>query len=1420
MNSLILSAVLFLLFLLPLRGQYKNIVFDRITRQEGFNGESCDCFLQDHLGFIWIGGVGINKYDGYKFTHYLELPGCKNCPPTTNYYIKKMVEDDLDLIWLLTVNGVAIFDPEKERTVLLKPPQMPDFNKEFNSYTGDIIKDSKGNIWASDENGLLKVSYSVRGHKPVTSDMIFRYGTDSIYTWKSFCNSPDMHSDNNKVQRIYEDSYGNIWAGTRNGLYFLKNGNEKFIRIDTGYNGVSRLAGNEVRDILQYDDDTFWIATYSGITRISNTRRFLDEDIQGNTRSLRYSSFLKSEGIITSLMKDRSGNLFIGTSANLLILPGNEKNDVPNFDLVYKNQNDLSGIGYNSGVLSIMQDNGGEIWVAHNFNYIIKFNLKKSYFTSYEDMIRKNFRHFEAISLQGDNYKNLWVGTYLGDLFKFRREDLKVTKYNQGGWNPIRYLINAGRDNLLLGQEWGITGFNTLNGTFYDPVSGSSVVSAKLKNTRVYSLLKDSNIIYISSQYGIFALNTATHKVIQGKSSTSDSVLIDNDHYYQLIKSVKGEIWVASSYKGLSRICYDRKANLLSIIPYVSDKFSDLNILGADNVALYQENDSIMWLGNQHLQKIYLKTGEIQTFKLFTDIDFVGVYSILDDDKGNLWLGTEFGLCRFNKKNGDTKLFTKEDGWPIKGHTLLNAYKNVDGTMYFGGEGGFYSFNPDSIKADTYIPPVVITAMQLMNRELKVDTSGKGVLSYGIPYTASIELAHNQNNVSFEFASLDYTRPMKNRYAYKLEGYQNNWIETDAGNRMATFTNLNPGKYTLRIKGSNSDGIWNENGTSLLIKIRHPWWSNPIAWSIYMISVMLFVTFYIKWRTWRLTKEKSEIEAMVKVQTIKVEEQKSEILMQKNLLEEQNQKIIELDRIKSRFFANISHEFRTPLALIQGPVEELLDNPHRTVKERTKLNIVYRNAKRLLNLVSQLLDISRIEASQMKLEITESDIIVFLRSLTASFNSLAETKDIRYKCIFPSENIKTWFDPDKCEKIVTNLLSNAFKFTPGGGTIIFSAGYIFNHDQIPVSLQFSVQDNGCGIAQESILKIFDRFYQVEESLRRESGGAGIGLSLVNDLVRLIHGEVTVTSMPGEGSTFCVRFPLGKEHLDKSEYSIMTEFNEPVISTIVSGSEIDSVIEEKEDIAGKKPVLLLVEDNNDIRIYLADNLQSKYNIKVASDGVVGLKKASEIMPDLIITDLMMPFMDGIELCRKLKSDESTSHIPVIMLTAKATVPDKIFGLQTGADDYIPKPFHMAELKARVNNLIEQRKRLRERFTKELNVKLSDITVTSIDEKFLQKAVTLVDQHLKDEKFDISMFREKMNMSSSTLFRKLSALTNQSPTEFIRTLRLKRAASLLSQNFGNITQISLEAGFNNISYFNKSFKKMFGVTPTDYSKNNQL
>ncbi len=527
------------------------------------------------------------------------------------------------------------------------------------------------------------------------------------------------------------------------------------------------------------------------------------------------------------------------------------------------------------------------------------------------------------------------------------------------------------------------------------------------------------------------------------------------------------------------------------------------------------------------------------------------------------------------------------------------------------------------------------------------------------------------------------------------------------------------------------------------------------------------------------------------------------------------EKLHEVDEMKSRFFANLSHEFRTPLTLIFGPAKDIIDGT-KELKTKENAGIIKRNASRLYSLVNQLLDLSKLEAGKMKLEASEQNIMPLLKGLVLSFSSLAERKKITLNFNTIEENLNVYIDKDKVEKIISNLLSNAFKFTPEGGKIDFTVEKLIEDAEIRIA------DNGIGIAKERLDKIFDRFYQVDGSHTRESEGTGIGLALTKELVELHKGKIEVESEYGKGTTFKVLIPLGKDHLkpeeivekDLPEETEITVEETELITEIKSGKEktdIDILLETG------KPLLLIVEDNSDVRKYIISHLEDDYRILEAVDGEDGLKEALKHIPDLIISDIMMPKMDGFELCEKLKTDERTSHIPVILLTAKATDKDKTEGYETGADDYIMKPFDAVVLKVRIKNLIEQRRKLREHFKKEGLIELEDKEITSLDKKFLQKAIEIINKNLSDTSFNVELFAEELSMSRRNLDRKLIALTGESPSDLIKRVRLIRASKLLTQKFGNISEIALEVGFSNPAYFSKCFREQFGLTPSEYETN---
>ncbi len=607
--------------------------------------------------------------------------------------------------------------------------------------------------------------------------------------------------------------------------------------------------------------------------------------------------------------------------------------------------------------------------------------------------------------------------------------------------------------------------------------------------------------------------------------------------------------------------------------------------------------------------------------------------------------------------------------------------------------------------------------------------------------------------------------------------------------RNATYTNLDAGEYVFRVTSSNRDGVWNEKGASLKIIIPPPFWATWWAYSLYVLFA-LGLLYGIR----RYELNRTLLKSQHKLDEVRLHERE------------------ETDKMKSRFFANISHEFRTPLTLMLGPAKDVIE---KTKEPHTKKNvgIIKRNAGRLYGLVNQLLDLSKLEAGKMTLETREQNIIPLLKGLVLSFTSLAERKKITLKFNTIEENLNVYIDKEKVEKIIINLLSNAFKFTPEGGRIDFTVEKMIKEAEIRIS------DNGVGIPKDRIDKIFDRFFQVDGSHTREGEGTGIGLALTKELAELHKGKIKVESKEGEGTTLTVLLPLGKEHLKPEEICEAEKEQEEgkqkeltLTEDIISDPESRK---EKTDIDvlldTNKPLLLIIEDNTDVRKYIIGHLEDDYRIQEAVDGEDGLEQALNHIPDLIISDVMMPKMDGFELCNNLKTDEKTSHIPIIMLTAKATSEDKIEGYETGADDYIMKPFDAAELKVRINNLIEIRRKLQEKFSSDEFVIPKELN--SIDEQFLNKVLKVINEHISEENFSIELLSKESAMSKEQIYKKLKALTGKSPSLFLRSIRLVKAKKMIKENKNTISEISYLVGFSSPAYFTKCFKEEFGNSPSD-------
>jgi signal transduction histidine kinase/AraC-like DNA-binding protein len=874
---------------------------------------------------------------------------------------------------------------------------------------------------------------------------------------------------------------------------------------------------------------------------------------------------------------------------------------------------------------------------------------------------------------------------------------------------------------------------------------------------------------------------------------------------------------------------------------------------------VYEDKSNNLWIGTAGgLNLLDRETNKFTSFRVKNGLASDIILSILEDDHGNLWMATPVGITRFYlDESGQEQVTNYPVSDPITFYAEEVSYKDDNGVMYFGGKNGFISFHPDHIQENTRIPPIVVTDFKLFNESVIPGMVGESPLQYEISETDQIILLYDQNFISFEFAALDYTDPGKNLYAYKMEGIEEEWVNSDASQRFANYTDMQPGEYVFMVKGSNNDGVWNDEGTSIRILITPPWWRTTWAYAAY---IFLFTLTLYALR--RYDQKRQNLKHELEMEHV------------------HSEKLEEVDRMKSRFFTNISHEFRTPLTLIKGPVKQLVSGEFKG-NLREQYRMILRNSDRLLKLVNQLLDFSKLESGQMKLKVAHTDVVKFLNGIVLSFCSLAERKKISLNYETKEESLMGYIDHDKIEKILTNLLSNAFKFTPNGGKIsveikndIPGKAGIQNNEWIPHQVrddnnsQFQIPNSdlveivvtntGPGIPPDELDKIFDRFYQADTTYKKDSEGTGIGLALTKELVELHHGSIEVSSdlenHPPQSplnrgevylTIFSIILPIGKEHL--SEEEVKTGVQSPETGKQIIPDKIPEEyarysitdIEEKSDSSYqpsasglqspvsnisspasglRSPLVLIVEDNPDVTTYIRSFMDNDYRIITAINGELGWKRALDKIPELIISDVMMPVMDGFELCKKLKSDQRTSHIPVILLTAKADMESKIEGLEFGVDDYISKPFEALELQVRTKNLIDQRKILREKFSMMMEIKPGEVTASSMDEKFVKHLLEVFEVHISEPDFSTEEFAREVGMSRMHLNRKLQAIANQSTHEFIRTLRLKRAAQLLKKTAGSVSEIAYSLGFNSPSHFTYAFRKQFGQPPSLYLKRN--
>jgi len=1383
-NKIFIVVFLFaILFTSIINGQSDHQKFKHITAKQGLPSNTVYSSIRDSRGFMWFAtGIGLYRYDGYEFMEYRNNPS-DTVSLSGNLITSQLFIDNAGKLWVGTRNnGLNCFDTETEMST--RYMHDPDDKSSISSNNiHRLYQDEKGELWVATLGGGLN-KLDKNNHE-----------------FMSFLPVPgDPSADENFIQSVIEYDETHLLTGTRKGLFILDLSEEIFIPFTVFSKTEFDFQQDVFVDIVD-DNDSYWFATENGLLKF--------DKITGST--FRYQSdesdnLSLSSNIIRQIIEDPDKR-FLWISTVWGLNKFNKENNI-NRRFLY-DSDDPNSLGYNM-LWGIFIDNSNLLWIGTDNAGVNLLNLSENQIKHHKiEVPSLNNEQYIATVFCDGSIEDLWVGTFEGGLWRFDSEMQVLDHYsyssgksNSLNSNSIFSLYLDSRDDLIVGTSNG--GLDKLSNNI---VSLDIPHSTAKISSSVIELMEDRDgVLWIGTLTGLYFYDEVSGNGIE-------NILFDPLEH-SLIRAIcedqDGNIWIGTHSDGLFKLMYDEKEKP-RFINYSSQPDSPGSLSSNTVMSVYEDISANIWIAtNQGLNRYVSDSDNFEFFGQKQGLESSFLYHIQGENNGVLWLTSSAGLVRFDPKSRQkTKLFEFRSDDSSEEIYPYSFYIKKDGELCIGGkygnENGFFTFHPDSLKDNINIPELAITKFRVRNELHQTDTT--------IIAKKEISLKYDQNFFSFEFAALDFIDPGKNQYAFKLEGMDDEWIYPGS-RRFANYTGVPPGEYIFRVKGSNNDGYWNEKGTSVKIIITPPPWLSWWAYMLYVIlfSGILFSMFYYYNRRQRL---------LYKLNIEKIEVHKFK----------------ELDGLKSKFFANISHEFRTPLTLILGPLQKLLSSTS-DKQARKDLDIIQRNAQGLQNLINQLLNISRVESGKMELQIRRLNLTKLLMSHAQSFESLSTQKDINYSVDTGLEDVFAFVDQDKIGKVLNNLLSNAFKFTPKRGSIEVSLGNttpgIGNRQLTAGHIFIRVSDDGPGILDKDIEHVFDRFYLVDNTNIRTQIGSGIGLALVKELVELHQGNIRLESIPGKKTSFTVFLKQGKEHFSEDE--IITEEDSDI--EFITHHEVtgfrDEVQEsdrktndERNNFSGKDestPLLLIVEDNEDLRTYIRSFLEEDYRIFEAGDGEMGLQTAIENIPDLVLTDVMMPKMDGIELCEKLKTDERTSHIPVVLLTARASSRDRIEGLETGADDFITKPFDPVELTVRVKNLIIQRRKLKQIYINEItlegikehiNIDTGDQMI-SIEQKFLANAKEIVEHHLSDEEFDVAAFSKEMNLSRTQLHRKLRALLNLSSSEFIRSIRLNRAMIMLRKNTGNISEIALDVGFSNPSYFTECFKKQFGINPSEITR----
>ncbi|MBK0383063.1 response regulator [Pedobacter sp. SD-b] len=1310
----------------------------RYIDQNGLTNNEITSIHQDKYGFLWVGTRGgLNKFDGNGFSVIRNLSSSNN--NFSDQSIEVIAEGAANKLWIGTKSG-GLNSYDLLRETITKYPALKE------------LKGSSINALTENKQGKLFIGTG-KGFFILSKNRFIKTQLKST------------------ISAIKADGEGGAWIGGNTGLYHYVIESNKIIPIHLKQPNldIASISLDEEKQILYLGTWRSGMLTYNIKTKQS--QQFVN--VSGNEKSI-------SGNDVYVLFLDRAKNIWAGTWGNGL----NKFNaKTGNFTRYHLNPENNYNDDYKI-ILSLEQDKTGILWIGTDGGGICKIDPYEKAFKniSHHSLAFSGLTNTHVLAVWQDNKHGLWLGTKGGGLLYAKDGQHFLKKNLDNAGSSVRAFSKIDQ-SLWVSTSQGLAVCNNdkknsdIKVFRYDKNDNASISGDKIT-----AVAKDkSGIIWVGTQ------DRGLNKLIAYKNgkpvfknygdSLATNGYLQNDRVSCLLVDHKNNLWVGT-YNGLH--LYNRK----------SDSFTLINQrYGLSNntiLAIVEDGIGNLWIGTQQgLNKLSFNSKNqiiINNYSAQAGFPSDYVHAVLTDKSNNVWMSTNKGITQYNTKAGSFRNFDMYDGLVTDYFSENAAFLSNSGEMFFGCIKGVVSFYPDSIKLNTRKPSVYLTRLMINNKKIRVKNPEEKnrILNFSLFATRKINLSYKENTISLGFSALDYHAPTKNQYAYKLEGFDKNWVY--CGNRKtATYTNLPPGKYNFCVMGSNSDQKWNTKGPQLQIEISSPPWATWWAYSLYIVAIISGFYLLIWFILVRINlKNKLQIA---------------------NLNYEKEHAIAE---VKSKVFTNISHEFRTPLTLMIGPLEDMV-RENISPEMKNSIYKIQNQAKRVLSLVNQLLDLQKSEMNLLKLHSSNYDIVQLVKVIYESFQDEAMRKKISYAFYTNTGQIFLMLDKDKFENIVYNLLSNAFKFTPIGGSIHVSVNFL---NGLTPTCELIIIDTGKGIKKSEQQLVFDRFYQASQTEPGKYMGTGIGLAFVKELVELHKGTITLESDEGKGSSFKITLPLEPSNAiplvsDKDNKNIDETENTNITK-----------LKQKKDL----PLVLVVEDNEELNIYLCKLLGKTSDIISAANGREGIAMAFEEMPDLIVSDVMMPEIDGLHLCETLKTDKRTSHIPIILLTAKSDDHTHISGIKYGADNYLSKPFNPQVLLSYVEGLLDSRKKLKELFSSRFGIEPKEINLAT-ENDFIKNAIQFVEDNIEKDDFSIEDFAKELNMSKSTFYRKIKALTGMSGLEFKRLIRLRRSVQLLNSGQFTVSEAAFKSGFNDLKYFRTSFHKQYGINPSDYLKKNK-